>query len=142
MPKVITDQQVREVCRMIHAWDDQHRLDWNTICLGAQEILGWATPPTRQALNNKATIKLAYLAKKEARRKALERHTHLPRPKTLKEGGERIARLESEIEQLKHFNAQLAELFNRITYNATLAGLKRHELMKPLPTVKEPVTKP
>ncbi len=64
MPKVITDQQTRDICRMINTWDTQHKLDWNTICLGAQEILGWTTPPTRQALNKKTTIKLAYQAKK------------------------------------------------------------------------------
>lgn len=64
MPKVITDQQTRDICRMINTWDTQHKLDWNTICLGAQEILGWTTPPTRQALNKKTTIKLAYQAKR------------------------------------------------------------------------------
>ncbi|HDS1756047.1 hypothetical protein [Pseudomonas sp. M5] len=140
MPKVITDKQTREICRMIHAWDcNQHKLDWNTICLGAQEILHWPTPPTRQALNKKPTIKLAYQAKKEVIRRELEQAARLPRPKTIKEGAERILRLENEIEHLKILNSKLAEIFNIIVYNASLAGLKKHDLMKPMPTTKEPL---
>ncbi|WP_434984377.1 hypothetical protein [Pseudomonas protegens] len=142
MPKVITDQQTREICRMIHAWDSQqHKLDWRTICLGAQEILNWSTPPTRQALNKKPTIKLAYQAKKDVIRRELTHITNLPRPKTIREGAERILRLEKEIEELKTFNSKLAEAFNRIVYNASLAGLKKQDLMKPIPTTKEPATK-
>jgi hypothetical protein len=128
---------------MIHAWDSQaHKLDWNTICLGAQEILNWPTPPTRQALNKKPTIKLAYQAKKDSVRRELAQITNLPRPKTIKEGAERIQRLEKEIEELKAFNSKLAEAFNRVVYNASLTGLKKQDLMKPMPTTKEPAPKP
>lgn len=137
MPKVITDQQTRDICRMINTWDTQHKLDWNTICLGAQEILGWASPPTRQALNKKTTIKLAYQAKKDALRKEIERVQNLPRPKTIQDGAERIARLEKEIERLNMVNSQFAELFRTIVHNATLAGLKKHDLMKPIQTIKK-----
>jgi hypothetical protein len=121
---------------MINSWDIQHKLDWNSICLGAQEILGWETPPTRQALNKRTTIKLAYQAKKDSLRKELERVNNLPRPKTIKEGAERIARLEKEIERLNFLNSQLSELFRVITHNASLAGLKKHDLMKPIPPSK------
>lgn len=142
MPKVITDQKTREICRMIHAWDSKlHKLDWHTICLGAQEILNWPTPPTRQALNKKPTIKLAYQAKKEFVRRELTQVTNYPRPKTIKEGAERISRLEKEIEELRAFNSKLAEAFNRIVYNASLAGLKKVDLMKPMPSTKESTTK-
>lgn len=136
MPKVISDRQSRDICRMINSWDIQHKLDWNSICLGAQEILGWETPPTRQALNKRTTIKLAYQAKKDSLRKELERVNNLPRPKTIKEGAERIARLEKEIERLNFLNSQLSELFRVITHNASLAGLKKHDLMKPIPSSK------
>ncbi|UZE14565.1 hypothetical protein [Pseudomonas sp. B21-053] len=136
MPKVISDRQSRDICRMINSWDIQHKLDWNSICLGAQEILGWETPPTRQALNKRTTIKLAYQAKKDSLRKELERVNNLPRPKTIKEGAERIARLEKEIERLNFLNSQLSELFRVITHNASLAGLKKHDLMKPIPPSK------
>lgn len=136
MPKVISERQSRDICRMINSWDIQHKLDWNTICLGAQEILGWETPPTRQALNKRTTIKLAYQAKKDSLRKELERVNNLPRPKTIKEGAERIARLEKEIERLNFLNSQLSELFRVITHNASLAGLKKHDLMKPIPRSK------
>ncbi|WP_395598869.1 hypothetical protein AB4P95_09815 [Pseudomonas sp. A1437] len=136
MPKVISDRQSRDICRMINSWDVQHKLDWNSICLGAQEILGWETPPTRQALNKRTTIKLAYQAKKDSLRKELERVNNLPRPKTIKEGAERIARLEKEIERLNFLNSQLSELFRVITHNASLAGLKKHDLMKPIPSSK------
>lgn len=144
MPKVITDQQTRAICRMIHNWDSkQHKLDWHTICLGAQEILNWQTPPTRQALNKKPTIKLAYQARKDVIRREQERVTNFPRPKTIKEGAERIQRLEQEIEELKAFNSKMAEAFNRVVYNARKAvkGLKLADLMEPMPTTKEPGTK-
>lgn len=136
MPKIITDQQTRDICKMINTWNVQHKLDWNKICLGAQEILGWDNPPTRQALNKKITIKLAYQAKKDSTRKELSRVSNLPRPKTIREGAERIARLEKEIEELKNLNSKMYEIFNRMVYNASLAGLKKHELMKPMPARK------
>ncbi|CAB5599431.1 hypothetical protein [Pseudomonas asiatica] len=137
MPKVITDQQTRDICRMINTWDTQHKLDWNTICLGAQEILGWTTPPTRQALNKKTTIKLAYQAKKDALRREIERVQNLPRPKTIQDGAERIARLEKEIERLNTVNNQFAEIIRTIIHNATLAGLKKQDVMKPIQTIKK-----
>ncbi|MDD2106276.1 hypothetical protein NP554_21930 [Pseudomonas asiatica] len=135
MPKVITDQQTRDICRMINKWDSQHKLDWNTICLGAQEILGWSSPPTRQALNKKITIKLAYQAKKDSLRKEAERVTRLPRPKTIQDGAERIARLEKEIERLNLVNSKMAEVIRIISHNAS-SKFKRHELMKPIPPSK------
>lgn len=138
MPKVITDQQTRDICRMIHNWDSQQKLDWNEICIGAQDILNWDKPPTRQALNKKATIKIAYHAKKDALRKEQERLDSLPRPKTIKDGAERIARLEKEVEELKFLNSKLAELYRLIVYNASLAGLKKSDLTKPMPSSKEP----
>lgn len=142
MPKVITDQQTRDICRMIHGWDSQqHTLDWKAICLGAQEILNWPTPPTRQALNNKPTIKLAYQAKKDVVRRELTQVTNLPRPKTIKEAAERIQRLEQEIVELKEINSKMAEAFNRVVFNARSGGKKIEELMKPMPTTKEPSTK-
>ena len=142
MPKVITDQQTREICRMIHGWDSlQHTLDWKAICLGAQEILNWPTPPTRQALNKKPTVKLAYQAKKDVIRRELAQVTNLPRPKTIKEGAERIQRLEQEIVELKEINSKMAEAFNRVVFNARTGGLQIADLMKPMPTTKEPSAK-
>ncbi|KPY42650.1 hypothetical protein [Pseudomonas syringae] len=142
MPKVITDQQTREICRMIHGWDSQqHKLDWATICLGAQEILNWPTPPTRQALNKKPTIKLAYQAKKDVARRELAQVTNLPRPKTIKEAAERIQRLEQDILQLKELNSKMAETINRVVFNARSRGTEIADLMKPMPTTKEPSTK-
>ncbi len=133
MPKIITDQQTRDICRMINKWDSQYKLDWKTICLGAQELLGWSSPPTRQALNKKVTIKLAYQAKKDSLRKEAEKATRLPRPKTIQDGAERIARLEKKIEELNFLNSKMAEIIRIISHNASNAGLKKHQLMKPIP---------
>jgi lysophospholipase L1-like esterase len=126
---------------MIHSWDKQHKLDWNTICLGANEILGWPTPPTRQALNNKVTIKKAYQAKKNALRKELERVNNLPRPKTIKDGAERIAKLEKKIEELKSLNSMYADMFRTMVHNADVKKITYAELMAPLPSTKEPAKK-
>lgn len=141
MPKVITDRQIRDICKMINTWDTKHPLDWNTICQGAQEILNWESPPTRQALSGKPTVKLAYQAKKASLKKELERITNLPRPKTIRDGAERIARLEKEVAHLKTLNNKLSEVINRFIYNASLKGLHRTDLMKAMPSVKEPSQK-
>ncbi|WP_412462027.1 hypothetical protein ACK2SD_10100 [Pseudomonas sp. SC11] len=141
MPKVITDQQTRDICRMIQNWEKGHKLDWKAICIGANEILGWPTPPTRQALDKKHTIKMAYQAKKDLLRKELERVSNLPRPKTIKDGAERIARLEEKIQELKLKNAMYADIFRTMVHNAGLEEITYAQLMKPLPSVKEPVKK-
>ncbi|RON42278.1 hypothetical protein [Pseudomonas brassicacearum] len=138
MPKVITDTQTRDICRMISSWESGHKLDWINICIGAKEILGWSTPPTRQALNKKTTIKLAYQTKKESIRRNQERITNLPKPKSINDAANRIGRLEKEIEELKILNSKFADVIRRITYNASLQGLTKEQLMKPLPSVKEP----
>ena len=57
MPKVITDQHERKIAQMIRNWPAEHALDWNATCIGAQGVLGWDKPPTRQALNKKIAVK-------------------------------------------------------------------------------------
>ncbi|MFT5048570.1 MAG: hypothetical protein ACI8UP_005573 [Porticoccaceae bacterium] len=64
MPKIISDKNERQIAQLVRNWPTDHSLNWNSICLGAQEILGWGAPPTRQALNKKLLIKSAYKAKK------------------------------------------------------------------------------
>jgi hypothetical protein len=137
MPKVITDRQTRDICKMISTWDTKHPLDWITICLGAQEILGWESPPTRQALSGKTTVKLAYQSKKSSIKKELERVTNLPRPKTIRDGAERIARLEEELAQAKALNNKLYETITRLLHNAGLRKFTKAEMMKAPTPVKE-----
>jgi len=138
MPKVITDRQTRDICKMISAWDTKYPLAWNTICLGAQEILGWDSPPTRQALSGKPTVKLAYQSKKSSIKKELERVTNLPRPKTIRDGAERIARLEEDLAQANALNSKLYETITRLLYNAGLKKITKAEMMKAPTPVKEP----
>lgn len=137
MPKVITDRQTRDICKMITTWDTKHPLDWNTICLGAQEILGWESPPTRQALSGKLAVKLAYQAKKASIKKEVERVTNLPRPKTIRDGAERIARLEEKLAEATALNSKLYETIQRLLYNASRYQLPKSEMMKPPPPVNE-----
>lgn len=140
MPKVITDRQTRDICKMISTWDTKHPLDWKTICLGAQEILGWESPPTRQALSGKTTVKLAYQSKKSSIKKELERVTNLPRPKTIRDGAERIARLERELAEAKALNSKLYETVTRLLHNGS-SKFTKAEMMKAPTPVKEPSRK-
>lgn len=141
MPKVITDQQTREICKMIQTWDKKHKLDWKAICLGANEILRWPTPPTRQALNKKITIKVAYQSKKDSQRRELERVSNLPRPKTIQDGAERIARLEAKIEELELRLSMYADIFRTMVHNASNEKITYAKLIAPLPSTKEPTKK-
>ena len=45
---------------------------------------------------------------------------------------ERIAKLQEENEQLKTELGKMAEIAQRFIYNASVHGLKREQLMKPL----------
>ncbi|KPC09961.1 Uncharacterized protein AC503_5572 [Pseudomonas syringae pv. maculicola] len=108
--------------------------------MGAQEILGWESPPTRQALSGKATVKLAYQSKKSSIKKELERVTNLPRPKTIRDGAERIARLERELAEAKALNNKLYETITRILHNAG-SKFTKAEMMKAPLSVTEPSRK-
>lgn len=142
MPKVITDQHERKIAQMIRNWPTEHALDWNAACIGAQSILGWNKPPTRQALNKKVAVKVAYKAKKEQLKLEKQKLQGMPKPRSTLDAMKKINRLQAENDVLRAELSKMAEMANRLIYNATLAGLSRERLMSPLPTVHEQQKKP
>jgi predicted RNase H-like nuclease (RuvC/YqgF family) len=141
MPKVITLQHERKIAQMIRHWPDGHKLDWNAACIGAQVILGWESPPTRQALDKKMMIKVAYKTKKEQLKLEKQKLQGVSKPRSTLDAMKKITRLQTENDALKAELSKMAEMANRLIYNATLAGLSRERLMAPLPTIHEPQKK-
>lgn len=127
---------------MIRNWPSEHALDWNAVCIGAQGILGWSSPPTRQALDKKVTVKVAYKAKKENLKLEKQKLDGMPKPRSTLDAMKKISRLQAENDALKAELAKMAEVANRLIYNASLAGLSRERLMAPLLTVREPQKSP
>lgn len=138
MPKTITDLHVKKIAQMIRNWPVEHALDWNAVCLGAQGILGWDNPPTRQALDKKIAIKISYKSKKEHLKLEKQKLVDMPRPRSTLDAMKKITRLQAENDELKAELTKMAEMANRLIYNATIAGLTRERLMAPLPAIREP----
>lgn len=142
MPKVITDKHEIKIAQMIRNWPTEHALDWNAVCIGAQSILAWDKPPTRQALDKKIAVKVAYKAKKEQLKLEKQKLHGMPKPRSTIDAMKKITRLQTENEALRAELRKMAEMANRLIYNATLAGLSRERLMSPLSTIHEPQKKP
>lgn len=138
MPKVITNQHERKIAQMIRNWPAELVLDWSEVCIGAQSILGWSKPPTRQALDKKVAVKVAYKAKKEQLKLEKQKLQGMPKPRSTLDAMKKINRLQAENDALRAELSKMAELANRLIYNSTLAGLSRERLMTPLSTIREP----
>ncbi|MEI4523572.1 hypothetical protein [Pseudomonas sp. CCNWLW23] len=138
MPKTIAQKHERTIAQMIRNWPPGHALSWNAVCIGAQGILGWESPPTRQALDKKIVIKVAYKSKKEQLKIEKQKLEGIPKPRSTQDAMKKIIRLQAENDALKAELSRMAEMANRLIYNATLSGLSRERLMAPLPSIREP----
>lgn len=78
----------------------------------------------------------AYTTKKKQRRLAVDRFSKIPKPQSILDAMEKIARLQDENQLLRAELTRMAEIANRFIYNASIAGLSREKLMSPLPTNK------
>lgn len=129
MAKHLTQTNVEAILSIIYAWKEE-KLTWEGICEASAPVIG--KNPTRQSLNANKLIKEAYSSKKST----LKVHGLItPKPSNLTMAGERIARLQSEIESLKRKNALLLEQFVIWQYNAYKYGVKEHQLNEPLPRI-------
>ena len=135
MPRAITDKDVHLMVEMIRAWPKGEPFKWESICKGAQNILGYE--PTRQALHKKPALVNAYEVKKKYLRSEADKLSKVTRPRTTLDAMERIAKLQEENDQLKAEVQKMAEIANRFIYNATLWGLSRDKLMAALPAKKK-----
>lgn len=114
---------------IIRGWSTE-KLTWEGICEAASKVIG--KTPTRQTLNSHAVIKDAYAAKKSGLK------VHGPRtamPSSLAVAAQRIARLQTENDELRRKNDTLLEQFVKWQYNAYKHGIKEHQLNAELPRI-------
>ena len=130
MARAITNTQLQHIASMIRDWPDDENLYWDAICQGSKTIIGYE--PTRQALSKKTILTNAYKIRK-AEIKA--RHDDLagtPRPKSMNSAVDQIIRLKKENARLKKELSAMSEMAQRFIHNASIHGLGRDQLMKPL----------
>jgi hypothetical protein len=135
MPKAITENDVQLIAEMIRHWPKEEPFKWESICKGSKSILGYE--PTRQALHKKPALVNAYEIKKKHLRSEVDKLSKVTRPRSILEAMERLAKLQEENDQLSAEVQKMAEIANRFIYNASMKGLTREQLMKPLPEKKK-----
>jgi len=134
MAKAISESQVNKMAKMIRGWPEQEAFNWNNICAASKSILGYE--PTRQALSKKPLLKNAYLVKKKELRDAAAQIEDIPRPQSMLDAMNKIARLQKENDALRAELAKMSEIANRFIYNAGIAGITHQRLMEPLPKIR------
>lgn len=134
MPKTITTSQLNKIAKMIRDWPEKEPFNWINICIASKSILGYA--PTRQALSGKLVLKNAYKIKKIQKKNEIAKITDIPRPKSMLDAINKIARLQQENDTLRAELGKMAEVAQRIIYNASIAGLSHQKLMEPLPKTR------
>lgn len=131
MPKAITQTELNKVARMIREWPEEDAFNWENICEGSKSILKFR--PTRQALSAKPMLKNAYSVKKSQLKEATDKFSDVPRPQSILDAMNKIARLQQENDALRAELNKMAEIAQHFIYNASLAGLGKDKLMSPLP---------
>ncbi|WP_417511053.1 hypothetical protein [Methylophaga sp.] len=133
MSSPITKKQLNNLSEMIREWPIEEKLKWSSICEQAEGILGYI--PTRQALSKKPILVNAYKIRKSEIKSRLDTLVSVPSPKSMPAAIEQIVRLKQENERLKAELNLMAETAQRFIYNASLHGLSKDKLMKPLPKI-------
>lgn len=129
MAKHLKKSDIEAIVNFIRGWSTE-KLTWDDICDEAAKIIGYA--PTRQTLNAHSQIKDAYTAKKNG----VKIHgSRTAMPSSLAAAAQRIARLQSVIDELTENNHALLEQLVKWQYNAYKHGLKEHQLNEDLPRI-------
>lgn len=129
MAKHLKQADVDAIVDIIRGWPTE-KLTWEGICEAAAKVIG--KTPTRQTLNAHTSIKDAYAAKKSGLK------VHGPRtamPSSLAVAAQRIARLQTENDELRMKNDAFLEQFVKWQYNAYKHGLKEQQLNADLPRI-------
>ncbi len=130
MAKAITSTELRKIAIEIASWPLNVSFSWDEICSKSEKILGYT--PTRQALSNKAIVKNAYKDKSKEL-KALASKVNGLKSETKLSSALRNERLLAENKALLAQLTEQAELMNRMIFNATRLGLKKDQILSPLP---------
>lgn len=132
MAKAITPTELRKISIDIASWTVNEKFDWAAICQKAEKILGYK--PTRQALSNKPTVRKAYNDKNKEL-KALATKVGALKSETKLSSAIRNDKLLAENKALLAQLSDQAETINRIIFNASRLGLKKDQLLAPLPKI-------
>lgn len=129
MAKHLKQSDIDAIVDIIRGWPS-NKLTWDGICESSAQVIG--KTPTRQTLDAHVAIKDAYAARKSGLK------VHEPRtamPSSLAVAAQRIARLQTENNELRMKNDALLEQFVKWQYNAYKHGLKEHQLNAELPYI-------
>jgi hypothetical protein len=133
MASPITNKQLKQIAETIREWPPKDKLTWEEICKASALFVGYQ--PTRQALANKPILINAYKSKKNEIKAELDALSGIPRPKSIPAAMDQILKLKQENKSLKKELTMMAETAQRFIHNASLHGLTRAQLMKPLPNI-------
>lgn len=129
MARHLKQGDIDAIVDIIRGWPTD-KISWEGICEASAKVIG--TAPTRQTLNAHAAIKVAYTAKKSGLKVQVPRSAM---PSSLAVAAQRIARLQTENNELRMRNDALLEQFVKWQYNAYKHGLKEHQLNAELPRI-------
>lgn len=133
MASSIPNKQLKRIAEMIREWPIKDKLTWEAICDASEVIVSYR--PTRQALANKPLLVNAYKTRKAEIKAKQDALSGVARPKSIPAAMEQILKLRQENERLKKELGLMAETAQRFIHNASLHGLTRAQLMKPLPDI-------
>ena len=136
--KNLNDDAIELIVGMLDGWSG--KLTWDLLIDVIEKRL--RVRYTRQALDKRARIKMAYQVTK-TRLSESPRHEHQRKLSGVEVGviTQRLNRLEAENSRLRVEGERLLEQFVTWAYNAHLKGLTKDYLNTPLPRVDRELTK-
>lgn len=128
MARHLSDKNIRDIVELLDGWREP--LTWQTLQDAVKGLTGQAY--TRQALNSHERIRTAFAIRKNL----LKDRPSPPTGSTeeMRALQERIARLEGERARLSVENERLLSQFMVWAYNASIHGLSKEVLNRPLPS--------
>lgn len=135
MSRHLSDRNIKAICGMLDGW--RGTLTWDSLVAGIEGLLGERY--SRQALNSHDQIRLAF----QVRKNILKVHPERPSRGSSENRAaqDRITRLEAENARLHAENDRLLGLFAIWAYNASLHGLDKDRLNRPMPSTNRDRTK-
>lgn len=132
----LTDDQAKLVALLIDEWPKDRPFTWSEIVKVASVRLGvrW----TRQTLEKRECIKLAYLRRSSERRGADRKDGVTPKRNRTTEVERRIANLKDENARLRERLNEYDRRLIRYVANALALGISETQLNEPLRPILEP----
>ncbi|EPC4055531.1 hypothetical protein ACRZPB_003888 [Vibrio parahaemolyticus] len=132
MAKHLTDEDIRDICRVLDGWPTDTKLTWERLVAAVEHDLGFKT--TRQTLQKPLRIKNAFKEVKSLISGSSKVGSSRTLPPSLKVAADRLVQQERTIKRLEEENRQLLEQFQVWLYNAYRYGVTIEQLNEALPT--------